>query len=1748
MGKKKQAQRTKNNVVPASSGRSAELLQSTSSVPLVGFSTLKQGGFIPILSGISDELDFNINEDFRLVWKKMNKKDKTTKLKALEEFKKLCQDSDVEALKPVLPYWPRLFCVLSTDEEHRVREAAHTAHKALVIKAGRNIAPYLKQLVGPWFTGQHDTYPPAASAAESAFHEAFPPNKMVEAIVFCQEEILNYIGNNLLNQTPQTLANNQNCSQEIKDARYQRLVISCLNGYALYLQRLPADHLRKAEEANRKLVSAAKFWKFSKDPTPLIRSAWFTALVALCEKAPFLLTEEAKHICSAVFNNLDETDPAVVRSVWQAVLLSFSVVEDVWKYVNLAKLVLPKLWKVLREGSDGNASLVFPNLLPLLSKISPSLLPDKAQFYTKFFENLRIGLKSRNVQISAKEASAVVTAFLECFRYVVSINCEEEKICLALLEEQVFPLLDCVMTDSKLQLARPGLFSGLASLVNQWSQQACQPSSLYTALTTSFWGRLANTCSAALESHVTDASTLASSCASLEALLTSFKNPDSQSRKNFKVKFVSAKKSQDEIEEPVSPIEESPNLAPSYREELNKLVYNQLSVCFNLMEGCSDRAKVVFVGHLARVLEEYISPEVFSYVLSTSQLSWAQFYRLRLARWLRDDSIPLDYSLRVIFSLVSHVQNDNDVQTVFADLSGDEILAVLSDGNDSQPEPLYVKWQDILEWALCLENQTPCVLRWINSNGDVCRLATSLSRHDPSYNILHNCLRNLRNSTWLSTDSLRNLVRCLRHNLTDGSVADDVKACSGDLVHAMLQNTANHAILARLPAMDLQQLLYELLTATLQHLPHFPSCWQHCVTVLSLQTGADLTFSAACERCIDLLVAVISTRSMDLPESKQLVCVLEDLIQAAVAASTDSHVTDMTASLTAVVLHRLAARIREHSDYVWSLYALAESVAGNLKNNQLPYRQFWSPMSKDPLGSIPLQQYVTSMIPFLMMVVRLQTGTEATDTEAPDTEASSQFPYSHLRSDLVTEDLWDWTLQVLHSMCFCVSFKERFTSTKQYFLLKEKIAFIIEECGMFCQLREKDLISHLNMSLCEEEVTSLSQCDALSKLQKQILLKNLGLLYNKRLLQKGLFAFKSKNDMIKQYYFPEEVLEEITVSGMVNRAQLPTINILYSRLAALQEDMENSTGTAYISIMDSVFDLHVSELKDNRSLLELSDDELCHIAEVADFACHSVSNYSLHMKQSSWDACLVATAALTLCVDSTLKDWSEHHSIHTATQSHPTVPTPSATSQPWPLSLLVESNTVPEDSSENFLRLPLVRVVCSVCRLFDAVSTHMRSVEEEDKAARTRRQEWIDVFLPGTHAAITSAWLSVAGMSCELPSMMLMVEALSSSITRFVEYPHFVDGSPLSCLSTCCQLVQSSESSTQLAAYHLLVKLIPALIELDTKECENNVALSCKHIDQTLIFTQTVIETILSGLSFGDTCIVEPFTDSYTYVRCYLLLWSALLEMCSQASAQLRALYTTWLREGYLQVFMKTVFCLMPEAALHGDVVNQRLVQYFSKPPQLEKGVWGSERLAQLSCWVYGCVLRRLPAAMRRWWNEADHKPYALMEHVTATYVSHDLCAEEMRAIQLHEKKFDNVTVHVISNKEVCAVYTLEESRMELIIELAHNHPLGQVKVKSGQQMVSSIQTRQWLMQITIFLTHQNGSIWDALELWKHNLDKRFEGVEECYICFAILHSVSHQLPKLTCQTCRKKFHSHCLYKWFTTSNKSTCPICRNLF
>lgn len=108
------------------------------------------------------------------------------------------------------------------------------------------------------------------------------------------------------------------------------------------------------------------------------------------------------------------------------------------------------------------------------------------------------------------------------------------------------------------------------------------------------------------------------------------------------------------------------------------------------------------------------------------------------------------------------------------------------------------------------------------------------------------------------------------------------------------------------------------------------------------------------------------------------------------------------------------------------------------------------------------------------------------------------------------------------------------------------------------------------------------------------------------------------------------------------------------------------------------------------------------------------------------------------------------------------------------------------------------------------------------------------------------------------------------------------------------------------------------------------------------------------------------------------------------------------------------------------------------------------------------------------------------------------------------------------------AIYTIDDARMELVIALPINYPLGSPDIECIRQ-IGGTSNKQWLMQLKKCILHQNGRIWDGLSLWNDNLDKKFDGVEECYICFGILHAGTYQLPKLTCQKCKKKFHSACL-------------------
>lgn len=131
---------------PSSSSHSAELLGNT--IPtFCGFSTVKSP-LSSLYSLPAEEISVSIDSDYQIWFKQMSKKDPTTRFKALQLFTDAVINSDPGTVKGILPLWPRMYCSLCTDVDHKVREFSHKAHRAVISKVKKMIAPYLKGLAG----------------------------------------------------------------------------------------------------------------------------------------------------------------------------------------------------------------------------------------------------------------------------------------------------------------------------------------------------------------------------------------------------------------------------------------------------------------------------------------------------------------------------------------------------------------------------------------------------------------------------------------------------------------------------------------------------------------------------------------------------------------------------------------------------------------------------------------------------------------------------------------------------------------------------------------------------------------------------------------------------------------------------------------------------------------------------------------------------------------------------------------------------------------------------------------------------------------------------------------------------------------------------------------------------------------------------------------------------------------------------------------------------------------------------------------------------------------------------------------------------------------------------------------------------------------------------------------------------------------------------------------------------------------
>ncbi|KAF7338785.1 Delta-9 fatty acid desaturase protein [Mycena sanguinolenta] len=286
----------------------------------------------------------------------------------------------------------------------------------------------------------------------------------------------------------------------------------------------------------------------------------------------------------------------------------------------------------------------------------------------------------------------------------------------------------------------------------------------------------------------------------------------------------------------------------------------------------------------------------------------------------------------------------------------------------------------------------------------------------------------------------------------------------------------------------------------------------------------------------------------------------------------------------------------------------------------------------------------------------------------------------------------------------------------------------------------------------------------------------------------------------------------------------------------------------------------------------------------------------------------------------------------------------------------------------------------------------------------------------------------------------------------------------------------------------------------------------------------------------------------------YLLGWMVVFDLFSDASLKVRLSYIDQLRT--LDIiglsFIPNLLGLLgvdqgiPKAfKLDVWTVDEYFVQFY------ESGSPWS--LQVLAAHLYYRALLTVPSLIYNW--VLDCKDRQLSSSI-ATYTSLHFSPVLIRAELAHVKSpestaelvDDNLAIKVATAvNEVVASYLVDEHQLEIKLKIPVDWPLHKIEVKDVKRVgVEETRWRAWILAVQQTLWSQNGRIVDGLGLFKKNVTLHFEGQVECAICYSIISVMDGTLPKKPCRTCKNRFHSGCLYKWFSSSHSSSCPLCRS--
>eukprot|EP00529_Nitzschia_sp_RCC80_P008151 CAMPEP_0113484582 /NCGR_PEP_ID=MMETSP0014_2-20120614/24035_1 /TAXON_ID=2857 /ORGANISM="Nitzschia sp." /LENGTH=1173 /DNA_ID=CAMNT_0000378187 /DNA_START=24 /DNA_END=3545 /DNA_ORIENTATION=- /assembly_acc=CAM_ASM_000159 len=249
----------------------------------------------------------------------------------------------------------------------------------------------------------------------------------------------------------------------------------------------------------------------------------------------------------------------------------------------------------------------------------------------------------------------------------------------------------------------------------------------------------------------------------------------------------------------------------------------------------------------------------------------------------------------------------------------------------------------------------------------------------------------------------------------------------------------------------------------------------------------------------------------------------------------------------------------------------------------------------------------------------------------------------------------------------------------------------------------------------------------------------------------------------------------------------------------------------------------------------------------------------------------------------------------------------------------------------------------------------------------------------------------------------------------------------------------------------------------------------------------------------------------------------------------------------------KSVDAMLDLALIYGNIGSNRKVK-LDKVVPLDEIICQSTAsdlhprdLSKLAALVIFRSIELFPTLCKNWWDtECPGYSKQAVQDFVESEVSPQILKRALESIA-HATAFGEMKVKgSVATRQVTASYMQDDFTLSVAIELPAAYPFRRAMVDCSKTLgVPESRWKRWSLQITQMLNNQGGTLKEALLFWKDNVDKEFEGVEPCPVCYNVLHVQNHKQPNIECRTCSNRFHFLCLETWFRQSGKNNCVICQ---